>query len=84
MARIREDVKGVFHTPQGVFRAGDDIPKGVRFDARWLEDSVREGRGEAPHGNASTAEWQAFLTSQKVDFPEDAKRDDLKDIWADH
>jgi hypothetical protein len=84
MARIRDDVAGVFHTPKGVLRAGDEVPAGVRFDARWLVQVPRAERREAPHGNASTAEWQAFLTSQGVEFPEDAKRDDLKDIWAEH
>lgn len=80
MARIREDVVGVFHTDKGVLRAGDEVPKGVPFDARWVVegDSFED---EAPHGNASAAEWRHFLTEQGIEFPEDAKRDDLRELW---
>ena len=79
MARIRDDVAGVFHTVKGVLRAGDEVPKGVKFDAVWLAESPRED--EAPSRNASTAEWQAFLTSKGIAFPEDAKRDELRELY---
>ena len=79
MARIRDDVVGVFHTAKGALRAGDEVPKGVEFDAFWLAESPRED--EVPSRNASTAEWQAFLTSKGIDFPEDAKRDELRELY---
>jgi hypothetical protein len=39
--------------------------------------------GEAPARNASTAEWRTFLAEQDppVEFPADAKRDELVAIW---
>lgn len=80
MARIREDVVGVFHTDKGVLRAGDEVPKGVTFDARWIAGEV-SFEDEAPHGNASAAEWRHFLAEQGIEFPEDAKRDDLRELW---
>lgn len=79
MAKIRDDVAGVFHTAKGVLRAGDEVPKGIKFDAVWLAESAYED--EAPSRNASTAEWQAFLASKGIDFPEDAKRDDLRELY---
>lgn len=35
---------------------------------------------EVPGRNASKPTWQKFLTEAKVDFPEDASRDDLVEI----
>lgn len=39
---------------------------------------------EPPAGNASRAEWAAFLVEQGIDAPGDAKRDELRDLWEGH
>ena len=36
---------------------------------------------QEPAGNASRADWAAFLTARGVTVPDDAGRDDLREIW---
>lgn len=78
MGRIRNDVTGVFHTSRGVLRAGDSVPNGVVIHSRYLDEVVVD---DAPSRNASTVEWKSFLASKGVAFSEDAKRDELRDLW---
>lgn len=79
MDRIRADVVGVFHTAAGILKAGDVVPDGVWIHGRYLDDPVVEPR--TPAGNASVEDWQDFLMEQDIEFPEDARRDELKEIW---
>lgn len=39
---------------------------------------------EEPAGNASTEAWRAFLTENGIDFPAEAKRAELKQLWDAH
>ena len=48
----------------------DDEPD-PHLEAAWPE----------PAGNASRADWAAFLTARGVTVPDDAGRDDLREIW---
>lgn len=80
MSRIRGDVVGVFHTAKGILKAGDDVPDGVVIHERFLEKGPL---ALEPKANASKADWQAFLESQGILFPEGAKRNELRDIWED-
>lgn len=78
MDRIRDDVVGVFHTSKGVLKAGDEVPAGVVIHERYLDDT----RGpDVPRANASAGIWRDFLTINEIEFPEDAKRDELREIW---
>lgn len=55
---------------------GEWVPADGDAPARTSE-ATEDTSGE-PKGNASRAEWAAYADSLGVEYPEDAKRDDIK------
>lgn len=68
------------------FEVSEELAKKAGFDTAEpepAEPETGEAETEAPGRNASTAEWREFLSAQEppVEFPADAKRDELVAIW---
>lgn len=70
------------------FSVPDDVAERAGFGAGVDDDSENDGDGaQAPprSGKGSgEAVWQAFLTSQGIEFPADAERGDLIALWDAH
>lgn len=82
MAKIRDDVVGVFYTVAGILKAGDEVPEGVKIHPSWLASEVKASQPKgAPSKSASTDTWKNFLESEGIEFPNSSKRDDLVDLW---
>lgn len=62
-----DDATAATLAAEWTFHSGERTPKG----------EPEESSGE-PKGNASKAEWAAYADSLGVEYPEDAKRDDIK------
>lgn len=75
---------GLYQTPAGVtIRMGDKAALAVGYrliepDAAAPTPDAAEATSAEPKGNASKAEWAAYADSLGVEYPEDAKRDDIK------
>lgn len=75
---------GVYLTPAGVtIRMGDKAALSVGYrlvepDGPAQEAAASGAATDEPKGNASRAEWAAYADSLGVEYPEDAKRDDIK------
>lgn len=56
-------------------------------EAAEAAEAVEEGTAEAieePAGNASAGAWRAFLAANGIDYPAEAKRAELKQLWDAH
>lgn len=65
-----------FDTPDADAEESDEDVEDAGVDA---VEAVEE-----PAGNASTEAWREFLTTNGVDFPAEAKRAELKQLWDAH
>lgn len=81
---LRKDLVGSVYVAGKPLFAGDEVPEGAVVDP-WLCEDVPapEPVVEVPSANAPKRKWQGFLTSQGVDFPKSATRDELHDLWED-
>ena len=52
-------------------------------DVEDVEDDTAEAV-EEPAGNASAEAWRAFLAANGIDYPAEAKRAELKQLWDAH
>ena len=79
--------------PAGVLNDGGFTSDGEKgLDAPLLDDDARERiENEAtesdtsvPAGNASKQAWSDYADSRGIDVPEDATRDDIKELVSTH
>ena len=86
--QVRRRIKGGFYDlVSGDLDAADPASSpdsGPSADQHEPDDEPDPHLGAAwpePAGNASRADWAAFLTARGVTVPDDAGRDDLREIW---
>lgn len=77
MARIRDDFRGVVHVQGAVLRAGDYVPSGAVLDPSFVDNPT----DATPGKGGSRKAWAEFLTVHEVEFPEDATRNELIELW---
>lgn len=81
---LRKDLVGSVYIAGKPLFAGDEVPEGAVVDPWLCEDApAPEPAVEAPSPTAAKQKWKSFLTSQGVDFPKSATRDELHALWED-
>lgn len=81
---LRNDLIGSVYVAGEPLFAGDEVPEGANVDP-WLCEGAPapESVVEVPSPTAAKRKWQDFLTSQGVEFPKSATRDELHAMWED-
>jgi len=82
--QVRRRIKGGFYDLVSGDLDATDSPAddpGDDQDDEGHDEHVHVAAFDEPAGNASRADWAAFLTARGVTVPDDAGRDDLREIW---
>lgn len=81
---LRKDLIGSVYVAGEPLFAGDEVPEGANVDP-WLCEGAPapDHVVEVPSPTAAKQKWKDFLTSQGVEFPKSATRDELHALWED-